>query len=799
MTQYEVKLRLFLFRALVALVFLILAFQTWYLQVVRGEEYRMLADQNRFREVILEAPRGVMYDRNGKLLVRNRPTYNLVVIPAYLPADRTERARVLAHLAEWLAMPITTRRGPGDAMALRVSGPFPSGRSSAPWDRPAGDGIGGAGVLPPSGILDMVEEASLIAPYQPIILKEDLDAALAAKIAEENVNLPGVQIEVRPLRDYLTGPLTAHVVGYTGAIPPSLIEEYKAKGYSANDTVGLTGLELQYEDVLRSFKGREIIEVDVSGRKLRTVGEPILPQPGHNLKLTIDTELQRTVVSALEKGIRNTEQRAGVAIAMDPRNGQILAMASLPGFDNNLFIGGISVRDYMALSQDKRRPLVNHAVAGLYPPGSIYKIIPALGALEEGVITPDTIIVDEGVLWLPNKFFPDDPKLAQPFYCWYRQGHGRVNFIRALAVSCDVYFYYISGGYEPSGFQGLGIDRLVYYAELFGMGQPTGVDLPGEAAGLVPTPKWKRLNYAETWVTGDTYNMGIGQGFVLVTPLQILNAYAAIANGGLLYKPYLVQEILDADGHVIETHQPQVIRNLLDYVSPENLALVQQGLRAVTAPGGTAEDLDVPGVPVAGKTGTAEFCDNYPKCLDKDGRVKTSHAWFVAYAPADNPEIAVIAFVYGGGEGSLVAAPIVAEILRAYFGQPNEQDQIEATPTPLPMSAPPVGASFAARFLGSDRWGQSGAAVTGFVLDKRGMPVPNVTVNLIADREDVSWEDPVIAQATSSSTGQFDFTNLDKAISRQWRLELPDYALTAPISFEIEEGYRYLVEFRGEW
>ncbi|MCS7259923.1 MAG: penicillin-binding protein 2 [Anaerolineae bacterium] len=799
MTQYEVKLRLFLFGALVGLVFLVLVFQTWYLQAVRGEEYRMLADQNRFREVILEAPRGVMYDRNGSLLVRNRPTYNLVVIPAYLPEERTARMRVLARLAEWLDMPLTTRRGPGDAMAVRLSGPFPSGRSGAPWDRPAGDGIGGMGILPPKGILDMVEEASLLAPYQPIVLKEDLDATLAARITEESVNLPGVQIEIRPLRDYLTGSLTAHVIGYTGAILPALIAEYEAKGYAANDLVGLAGLELQYEEVLRSFKGRETIEVDVSGRKLRTVGEPVLPRPGNNLKLTLDTELQRVVVRALERGIRNTERRAGVAIAMDPRNGQILAMASLPGFDNNLFIGGISTRDYMALVQDKRRPLINHAIAGLYPPGSTYKIIPALGALEEGVVTPNTIIIDEGVLWVPNQFFPDNPELAQPFYCWNRQGHGPVNFIRAIAVSCDVYFYYISGGYAPSGFQGLGVDRLIYYAELFGMGQPTGIDLPGEAAGLVPTPKWKRINYAETWVTGDTYNMGIGQGFVLTTPLQILNAYAAIANGGLLYKPYLVQEILDADGRVIEQRQPQVVRNLLDYVSPENLALVQQGLRAVTQLGGTAEDLDVPGIPVAGKTGTAEFCDNYPKCLDKDGRVKTSHAWFVAYAPADNPEIAVIVFVYGGGEGSLVAAPIVAEILRAYFGQPNEQDQVEATPTPLPPGPPPAGAAFTGHFLGGNRWGGSDIAVTGFVLDRRGMPVPGVTVNLIADLDGLDWEDPVTAQATSGANGQFDFTRLDKTVSRAWRLELADYAITEPLRFEIEEGYHYWVELRGTW
>lgn len=799
MTQYEVKLRLLIFRALVAVVFLAIAFQTWYLQATRGEELRLLADQNRFREVVLDAPRGVIYDRHGNLLVRNRPTYNLVVIPAYLPEDRTARSQVLARLSQWLTMPITTLRSPGDAMALREPRPFPSGHSGAPWNRQPGDGVGGAGVLPPSGIADLVASASVIAPYQPIVIRKDIAPALAARIEEELINLPGVQIETLPLRDYMSGEMTADVIGYTGAIPPSQMDAYKAKGYAPNDQVGLTGLEYQYEAELHSTKGRETIEVDVSGRKLRTFGETVPPSPGHNLKLTLDLDLQRAVFRALERGIRTTEQRSGVAIVMDPRTGQILAMVSLPTFDNNLFVGGISVRDYTALSQDKRRPLINHAISGLYPPGSVYKIIPAAGALQEGVVTPNTIIYDEGVLWLPNKYFPDNPELAQPFYCWARQGHGPVNLVRALAVSCDVYFYQIAGGYEPSGFEGLGVDRLVRYAELFGMGQPTGLDLPGESAGLVPTPKWKRFNYAESWVTGDTYNMGIGQGFVLVTPLQILNAYAAVANGGRLYRPYLVQQVLDAEGKPIRSQAPLVVRNLLDVISPENLALVQEGLRAVTQEGGTAEEFDVPGVAVAAKTGTAEFCDNYPKCLDRDGRVKTSHAWFVAYAPFENPEIAVIVFVYGGGEGSIVAAPIAAEILRTYFGLPSEADQAEATPTPAPPGPPPAGATFTGQLLGTDGWGSAGAAVTGYVLDRRGLPVPGVVVNLVADLDDADQEDPVIARATSGPNGQFDFTDFDLSRTHVWRLEVPDYPGTLPLVFEAEQGYRYYVAYQGQW
>jgi penicillin-binding protein 2 len=795
MTQYEVKLRLIVLRVLVVLVFVFLAFETWRLQVTRGQEYSLLADRNRFRVVTLDAPRGVMYDRDGHQIVRNQPTFNVVVIPAFLPDGRTARAHVFARLSEWLEMPITTKRSPGDAMVLRQPGPFLSGWSGAPWDRQSGDGVGGPGASVPMGVGDIVESASLIAPYQPITIKEDVDPTVAALLEEASLDLPGVLVEVVPVRDYLAGDLTAKVIGYTGSIPQARLEEFEASGYAPNERVGLTGLELQYEDLLHSTKGEETIEVDVSGRKVRTVGDPILAQPGHNLKLTLDMDLQQAVADALSEGIRETDQRAGVAIVMDPRSGQILAMVSLPTYDNNLFIGGISVRDYVALSTDKRRPLVDHAISGLYPPGSTYKIIPAAGALQEGVVAPDTLIVAEGTLWVPNKFFPDDPELAQPFYCWYREGHGRVNVTRALAVSCDIYFYQIAGGYEPSGFEGLGEDLLGYYAELFGMGNPTGIDLPGEVAGLVPTPKWKRINYAETWVTGDTYNMGIGQGFVLATPLQILNMMAAVGNMGLLYQPYVVQEILDADGNVVERREPQTVRDLLDTISPETLGLVRSGLEAVTAPGGTGEELYVPGVAVAAKTGTAEFCDSYPACLDKEGRVSTSHAWFTAYAPAHDPEVAVVVLVYGGGEGSITALPIAGEILRYYFDLEPEEEPEE--PVPAPPGPPPPGATFVARLLGTDGWGEGGAALTGYVLDRNGMPVPGVAVDIVADL-DAPLDDELVARVVSGPTGQFDFNAIDPTRARRWRVELAEYPTTHPLIFDAGPGYRYTVAFQSD-
>jgi penicillin-binding protein 2 len=788
MTDYEIKLRLIIFRGLIAMAFIFLAFRTWQLQATKGEEFRLLADRNRFRTDTLDAPRGVMYDRNGFQLVRNRSIFNVTIIPAFLPDDDTARARVFVRLSELLEMPITTAPGPGDAQALREPGPFRISHDEAPWQRQSGDGIGGPGAPAPRGIRDMVDAVDLIAPYRPITIKEDVNAATVALLEEESIHLPGVLVETVPVRDYLTGDLTAQVVGYTGPIPQEQVAEFEAKGYTANDRVGLAGLELEYEDVLHGTKGLEVVEVDVSGRKMRTVSDPVPAKTGYNLKLTLDLDLQQAVTDALERGIRDTPQRSGVAIVMDPRNGQILTMVSLPAFDNNLFATGISARDYIALSRDKRRPLVNHAIAGLYPPGSTYKIIPATGALQDGVVTPDTILIDEGTLWLPNKYFPDDPKLAQPFYCWYREGHGRVNFVTGIAESCDVYFYQIAGGYEPTGFEGLGFERLAYYSELFGLGSPSGIDLPGEGAGLVPTPKWKRVNYAETWVTGDTYNMGIGQGFVLATPLQILNATAAIANGGLLYRPYLVQEVLDAEGNVVETRQPQVIRDLLDTVSPENLAQVRLGLESVIA-WGTGKELDVPGVAVAGKTGTAEFCDSYPSCLDRDGRVRTSHAWFTAYAPAQNPEIAVVVFVYGGGEGSTVALPIAGEILRYYFGLEPEQEADAASSSQ--NEPPPLETTFVPRLLGTDGWSGGGAAVTGYVLRASGVPLSGVTINVLAGEE-------LIAQVISGPTGQFDFNAVDPTRARQWQFELADYPDTPALILDTETGYRYMVEFQAQ-
>ena len=636
----DCKRRLILYRLVVILAFVVLAGQLWRLQIVKGEQYRLMADRNRFRLVPLDAPRGVIYDRHGRILVRNVPSFSVTIVPAYLPQDEEEEMAVFARLSALLGIP-----------------------ASSATASPVG------GIAPRKGIKEMVEEARKVAPYAPVTIKTNVDRETVFVIEEEHLDLPGVLIEVDPIRQYPTGALTSHIIGYVGPIPRERAEDYRKRGYDLNDKVGLTGVELAFEEELRGEKGCKYIEVDAAGREVRQVGDPHPPQPGHNLILTLDLDLQQFMAEALRRGMEAAGSKSGVAIAMNPKTGEVLGLVSLPSYDNNLFSGGISAEDYARLSSDPNHPLVNHAISGQYPPGSTIKPVHAAAALEEGVVDRDTTLTCQGIMWLPNKYFPDDPELAQPFYCWvhkYGRGHGPLNVVEGIAHSCDIFFYQLAGGFED--FEGLGLERLAHYARLFGLGEKTGIGLPGESVGLVPSKQWKWLNYHENWATGDTYNVAIGQGFILVTPLQMLNATVAIANGGTLYRPQIVYQVTDADGHVVKSFAPEVIREVP--VSEENLAIVREGMRAAVE-WGTARGAALEGVTVAGKTGTAE----YPGPRDEEGNLPT-HAWFVAFAPVEDPQIALLVFVAGGGEGTRTAVPIAAEILRYYFGLP------EPEPTP---------------------------------------------------------------------------------------------------------------------
>lgn len=662
MDNKPVRFRFALFRAVVILGFAVLLLRLWQLQVISAQEFRLKADRNRFRLVPISAPRGIIYDRFGRQLVRNVPSFSVSIVPAGLPKEPTERRAVLERLGKLLQMP--------------VENPIRQGETSTTIEELTSVPV--RGLRGPS--LEQLLQERARGPYTPVNIADNIDRQAAFIIEEEHLRLPGVIVEAKPLRQYIDGPLTAHILGYVGRIPSERIQAYiedKQKGYAPDDLVGLTGIELMMEDVLRGTKGQKHIEVDAFEREVAVIASSP-PVPGHNVFLTIDLELQRVAEEALRAGMRQAGTSVGIAAAMDPRSGEILAMVSLPAYDNNLFSGGISYEDYAELSSDESRPLVNRVISGQYPPGSSFKIVPASAALEEHVIDRSTTIRCEGILLLPNKYYPDDPSLAQKFRCWVPSGHGSLNVIGALQNSCDIFFYEVAGGYRD--FVGLGIERLGKYMHMFGFGELTGIGLSGEAAGLVPSGRWKRQNYGESWVTGDTYNAGIGQGFVLATPLQMLNATAAIANGGTLYRPQLVYRVIDVQGQVVKSLTPEIIRKL--DISAENLAIVREGMRAAVTQG-TAWRAQMAGLAVAGKTGTAEFpaVDEEGKLIrDKEGHLLT-HAWFVAFAPYEDPEIALVVFLEAGGEGARNAVPVAARILRYYFGLP--------APTPMPSQGVP--------------------------------------------------------------------------------------------------------------
>jgi len=787
LSQAKIKRNIILFQIVILMSFSIFVVRIWWLQNM-GENsatYQILANVNRFQDVAIDAPRGVMYDRNGTLLVRNRPMFDVVIVPAFLPDDETEKAQIYATLSGWLQLPITTagerelpsRNGYFRSFMHHEYSRQPSMQVRNPRSRQVKNR--------PLGIKDSVEAGPAFAPYKPIVIAEDVEPKVVALIEENRLDLPGVLIEIGSQREYLMGELTSHVIGYVGAISPELEDSFPAPFYDPNEDVGIMGLEATYETYLHGQRGFEKIEVDVTGRKMRTINKEQESIPGNNLRLTLDLRLQEIATEALQNAIDVSKGQSGVAIAMDPRTGEILSLVSLPSYDNNLFATGISEREFLSLAENEQRPLLNKAISGQYPPGSTYKHLVVAGALEEGVITSEKVLFDPGVIYLPNRFVPYDLELAQPFFCWDRGGHGWVNAVRALTVSCDVYLYKIGGGWEQEDVEGLGVTRIGNYAARFGFGAVTGVDILGEEKGIVPTEQWKRHNFAEAWFIGDTYNMSIGQGFVLVTPLQLLNSYAAVANGGTFYQPYFVSEVRNLQQEIIYTAKPIVSGQL--GISQETLDLVRQGLRGVVNLGGTAyPQIDLAGITSAGKTGTAEFCDEYPACLDEDGRVKTSHAWYVGYAPFDRPEIVSMAFVYGGGEGSAISAPVVNAIFRYYFGL--DQDTAEAEHL-LTTVAPDT--LFKSRMVGSNIIHSPYASVSGIVFNHQKKGVPNVTIQLIADGR------PFIHVKTNS-VGQFHYETIDPNFAQNWQIELGNYPVENPIRLTVGTGIQYLLEFEAK-
>lgn len=601
-------LRLLAFYGVLAVALLLLVGQLWQIQIASGAYYLQRADHNRLRIVTQKPLRGVMYDRYGQQLVHNVPSFTVTVLPADLPRDPAVEAAVYAGLGSVLGV-----------SAEEISRLVDAGRRER---------------------------------YQPVRIKSQVPRDTALVLEERLVALPGVSVRPMPARSYLTGDLMGQLLGYTAPIPPERLATLLTTGYERDDTLGLTGIEAAFEEELRGLRGREQVEVNAVGRVVQHLAVLTPVQAGSNLVLTLDLELQRRVAEILAAAMARARSPQVVAVVMDSRYGDVLASVSLPTYDNNLFASGISAAEYGRLQDDSRRPLVNHAIAGQYPPGSTFKVVTAAAALQEHVVTSTTRVVSTGTLTLPGYVLRD----------WLQGGHGSLTVREALAQSCNTCFAMIAGGSPTASLQSLGHRRMAEYARAMGFGERTGIRLPGEAAGIVPTEEWKRQVRGESWYVGNTYNLAIGQGDLLATPLQLLNVVNAIGNGGALVRPRVVLESRTPEGEVTKAYPPEVIRRLP--IAAEHLAVIRAGMRdTVASERGTAYwDINAPGLPIAGKTGTAEYAG--PR--DAKGKLPT-HAWFAGYAPHDAPEVSVVVLVYGGGEGSAVAAPVAGEIFKAYY------------------------------------------------------------------------------------------------------------------------------------
>ena len=622
----------------IGLAFLVLLGQLWYIQIASGAQYRQRAEVNRIR-VISEKPfRGVIYDREGRQVARNVPAFTAAIRPADLPRKGEERDAVIARLGQVIAM------APEEITAL----------------------------------LDAVRDD----PFSPVRIKQPISRDQALVLEEQHTRLPGVVVQDPPIRSYPEGPLFGQLLGYTGALPSSTADALLQQGYERDDSIGIVGIEAAFEDELRGTRGRTQVEVDALGGVTRRLATLVPATAGGNLVLTVDAQLQKRSADALAAAMTRAKSGQAALVALQPQTGEVLAMVSLPQYDNNQFANGISQDDYRALSEDKNRPLVNHAVGGQYPPGSTFKMVTAAAALQEKVVTPQQRFFCTGSLNVSGMQFTD----------WQASGHGNVNVRQALATSCDIYFWSLAGGNNSFGIPGLKIERLADYARAFGFGEKSGLRLGGEVAGLIPSKELKKQR-GEQWYIGDDYNTGIGQGDVLTTPLQLANMTAALANGGTLYRPRLVKEIRNADGAVLQTYPPEVIRKIP--VNAEHIAAIRAGMRdAVTLPEGTATwALRNVAIPVAGKTGSAEFV---PEGYVQQSRAAKlpSHALFVAFAPYDNPQIAVAVVIYGGGEGADVAAPAAGETIKAFF---ELQGPAGASPSGTAPAAPAVPAAPAGR------------------------------------------------------------------------------------------------------
>jgi len=585
---------------LVVLFFMgIILLRLWFLQIHKGGEYKDRAENNRVRIREVAPPRGDILDRHGKELVTNKPSFNVVLVRE----DSNDIDDLLKRLSVILKEDV-----------------------SVLWER--------------------IRNAESKQRHIPIRLKENLSWDTLAYLETHNNDFPGIRIEVFPSRFYHYGDMAAHIIGYLGEISKGELEKVEDDFYRGGDLVGKMGLEKLREKDLRGEKGSDSSEVNARGFEQQLLAH-VEPVPGNEVRLTLDINLQQVAEEAMDVG-----ERAGAVVVMEVKTGRLLVLASTPRLHLADFEGGISTKNWNALLDNPKHPLINKAFQAMYPPGSTYKMVTALAGLARGVITKDTTFFCPGHLSYGNR----------RYNCWKKGGHGTVDLHRAISESCDVYFYQVG--------MKVGVDVLAEYANKLGLGIKTQAEIEHEKSGLIPTKEWKKKAKGVKWQDGETLSLAIGQGFNLVTPLQLCHMTATIANGGKRYLPQLIESVTDADGNVRESFTPKLVGEL-QADEKKYLALIRTGMvDVVQGARGTARTVRVPGVTIGGKTGTAQVVrlEQYKHLKEEDIPYKyRDHAWFTCFAPAEDPEIAVTVLVEHGLHGGSGAGPVAKAVMQKYF------------------------------------------------------------------------------------------------------------------------------------
>jgi len=599
-----IKQRLIGASVCILFVFIVLFLRLVYLQIIKGEEFRLLSEKNAVRLKSIQSSRGLIFDRNHQLLVDNRPSFNLKIILE----DAGNVNQTLVRLSNLTQIPFEELKA-------------------------------------------QINDAGKGAFYKSITLKNNITRDQLAIVEAHKFDLPGIHIDIEPTRHYIYEKMAAHLLGYLGQINSAELNSGKYENVRTGDAIGRYGIEKSFQKYLQGKRGGRQIEVDANGRTIKVL-KTVPPVAGMDLYITIDLELQRMAEKLLEN-------KDGAVVAIDPANGDVLVMASNPSFNQNDFIGGISSKKWDLLMNDPGKPMNNKTIQAEYPPASTYKIITAIAALEENHIDKNTRIFCPGFFKYGNRVYR----------CWNKHGHGEMDMVDSLSQSCDV-FYYQAG-------ERTGVDKLAEYAIKCGLGKKTGISLENEKRGLIPTSDWKLKRFKEPWQGGETLSVAIGQGYNLVTPLQMAVFIAAVGNGGTLYKPRIVTDIKDSQGNIIENIPPEINGHLP--VKDETLKMVKKGLLDVVHDQrGTARRVKIKDIEMAGKTGTAQVfsmkANDDTKTEDLAYNLR-DHAWFVSYAPATQPSIAVCVIIEHGEHGSSTAAPIAAQLTEFYLNHRLPQEK----------------------------------------------------------------------------------------------------------------------------